>query len=54
MEVGTFSVESHLSKVLFDTGAMHSFITTKWVETYKLPTGPMTIPMRVNSVGGKV
>jgi hypothetical protein len=26
--VGMFPVESHLAKVLFDTGATHSFVST--------------------------
>jgi hypothetical protein len=52
--VGMLSVESHPAKVLFDTGAMHSFITAKWVGTHDLPTSPMTTSMQINSVGGKV
>jgi hypothetical protein len=31
MIVGTFLVESHHEKVLFDTEATHSFITASWV-----------------------
>jgi hypothetical protein len=51
--VGTFSIKSHPAKVLFDTSATHSFNIAKWVETYNLPTRPMTIPMRVNLFRGK-
>jgi hypothetical protein len=29
--VGMFLVESHPAKVLFDTGATHSFVSTSWV-----------------------
>jgi hypothetical protein len=49
-----FLVESHLAKVLFDTGATHSFVSTSWVEAHNIPIEPMIPPLRVNSVGGKV
>ena len=52
--VGMFPLESHLVKVLFDTGVMHSFVSTSWVEAHNIPIEPMTPPLRVNSVGGKV
>jgi hypothetical protein len=52
--VGMFSVESHPAKVLFDTGATHSFVTTTWVEMHNISVESMMPPMRVNSVGGKV
>jgi hypothetical protein len=52
--VGMFSVESHPAKVLFDTGATHSFVTATWVEMHDISVEPMMPPMRVNSVGGKV
>jgi hypothetical protein len=51
---GIFPVESHLAKVLFDTGATHSFVATSWVEAHNIPVEPMIPPLRVNSVGGKV
>jgi hypothetical protein len=52
--VGMFPIESCPTKVLFDIGATHSFISTSWVEAHNLPVEPMIIPLRVNSVGGKV
>jgi hypothetical protein len=52
--VGMFPVESYLAKVLFDTGATHSFVSTSWVESHNIPIEPMIPPLRVNSVGGKV
>jgi hypothetical protein len=52
--VGMFPFESHLAKVLFDTGAMHSFVATSWVEAHNIPVEPMIPPLRVNPVGGKV
>jgi hypothetical protein len=52
--VGMFPVESYLAKVLFDTGATHSFVSSSWVESHNIPIEPMTPPLRVNSVGGKV
>jgi hypothetical protein len=48
------SVESYLAKVLFDTGATHSFVSASWVESHNTPIEPMIPPLRVNSVGGKV
>jgi hypothetical protein len=36
VEVDMFSVESHPAKVLFDTGATHSFVTTSWVEAHNV------------------
>jgi hypothetical protein len=52
--VGMFLVESYLAKVLFDTGATHSFVSTSWVESHNIPIEPMIPPLRVNSVRGKV
>jgi hypothetical protein len=54
VEIGMFPVESHSTKVLFDTGATHSFVSTSWVEAHNIPVEPMIPPIRVNSVGGKV
>jgi hypothetical protein len=52
--VGMFPVESYPTKVLFDTGATHSFVFASWVESHNIPIEPMIPPLRVNSVGGKV
>jgi hypothetical protein len=52
--LGMFLVESYPAKVLFDTGATHSFVSTYWVESHNIPIEPMIPPLRVNSVGGKV
>jgi hypothetical protein len=49
-----FLVESYPAKVLFDTGATHSFVSTSWVESHSIPIEPMIPPLRVNLVGGKV
>ena len=54
MVVGMFPIESHPTKVLFDTGATHSFVSTSWVEAHNIPVEPMIPPLRVNLVGGKV
>jgi hypothetical protein len=54
MAVGMFPVESYLAKVLFDTGATHSIVSTSWVESHNIPIEPMIPPLRVNSVWGKV
>jgi hypothetical protein len=52
--VGMFPVESYPAKVLFDTSAMHSFVSTSWIESHNIPIEPMIPTLRVNSVGGKV
>jgi hypothetical protein len=52
--VGMFPVESHLAKVLFDTGVTYSFVSTSWVEAHNILVEPMIPPLRVNSVGRKV
>jgi hypothetical protein len=49
-----FPVESYPTKVLFDTGAMHSFVSTSCVESHNIPIELMIPPLRVNLVGGKV
>jgi hypothetical protein len=54
MIVGTFSVESHLSEVLFDIGATHAFITTSWVEVHNLLITAMTTPIQIYSASGEV
>jgi hypothetical protein len=54
LAVGMFPVESYPAKVLFDTGAKHSFVSTSWVESHNIPIEPMIPPLRVNSVAGKV
>jgi hypothetical protein len=37
MPVGMFPIESHLAKVLFDTGATHFFMSISWVEAHNIP-----------------
>jgi hypothetical protein len=52
--VGMFPVKSYPTKVLFDIGATHSFVSTSSVEAHNIPIETMIPPLRVNSVGGKV
>jgi hypothetical protein len=54
MIVGMFLVDSHIAKVLFDTGATHSFITTSWVEAHNLPITTMSTPIQIDSAGGRI
>ena len=54
MAVGMFPVESHPAKLIFDTGATRSFVSTSCVEAHNIPAEPMIPPLRVNLVGGKV
>jgi hypothetical protein len=51
--LGTFSVEYHYANVLFDTRAMHSFVTASWVESHNISVAPMYPPMTVSSIGGR-
>jgi hypothetical protein len=51
--VGMFPIESNPAKVLFDTGVMHSFVATSWVEAHNIPVESIIPPLCVNSVGGK-
>jgi hypothetical protein len=49
--VGMFPVESYPAKVLFDTGATHSFVSTSWVEAHNISIEPMVPPLRVIRLG---
>jgi hypothetical protein len=51
--LGMFSLKSHSTNVLFDFGAIHSFVTESWVQTHNIPVAPMYPPMRVTSIGGR-
>jgi hypothetical protein len=54
MIVGMFPVDSHIAEVLFDTGAMQSFITASWVEAHNFPITTMSTPIQIDSSCGKV
>jgi hypothetical protein len=54
MIVGMFPVDSHIAKVLFDTGAMHSFINASWVEAHNLPITTMSTLIQIDSAGGRI
>jgi hypothetical protein len=54
MIVGMFPVDSHIAKVLFDSGATHSFITASWVEAHNLPITTMSTPIQIDSAGGRI
>jgi hypothetical protein len=54
MTVGMFPVDSHIAEMLFDTGAMHTFITASWVEAHNLPITTMSTPIQIDSVGGRI
>jgi hypothetical protein len=53
MVVGLFPVKSHPTKILCDTGATHSSVSTSWVGAHNIPIESMFPPLRVNSVGEK-
>ena len=52
--IGTFMVNSYPATVLFDTGAMHSFITKSFVEHHGLHTSTLKRCMLVSSPGGQL
>ena len=52
--IGTFMVNSHLAKVLFDTGATHSFITKSYVEEHSFFTNELRKCLLVSSPGGEL
>ena len=51
--IGKFLVKSFTTIVLFDTGASHSYISTGFVDKYKLPTKVLRTPMLVSSPGAE-
>ena len=48
-----FLVKSFTAVVLFDTGASHSYISSGFVDNYKLPIQALRSPMLVTSSGAK-
>jgi hypothetical protein len=52
--VGTFPINSVPAIVLFDSGAMHSFITDRFIAKHNMPVSPMKKPLLVSSPGGDV
>ena len=54
MVLGMFSANSHPATVLFDSGATHSFISSQFVNAYKLPRALMKNRVLVSSPGGEM
>jgi hypothetical protein len=52
--LGMFLVNSHPATVLFDSGASHSFISSRFVAKYNLPITTMKHTMLVSSPGGEM
>jgi hypothetical protein len=52
--MGTFLVARHLAKVLFDTGASHTFISRTFVVDYDIPFQETNMGVIVKSPGGKL
>jgi hypothetical protein len=50
--IGTFSVNDLSAVVLFDSGALHSFISAAYVEKHNLPMALLRSQMIVSSLGG--
>jgi hypothetical protein len=51
---GMFLVSSAPTSVLFDFGALHTFISAEYVAKYSIPLGTMPSSMLVNSPGGNM
>jgi hypothetical protein len=52
--LGMFLVSSHLAIVLFDSGAPHSFISSRFVAKYNMPIENIKHTMLVSSLGGEI
>jgi hypothetical protein len=52
MVIGMFFINNTSTIVLFDSGALHSFISTTYVEKYNLPIALLRCQMIVSSAGG--
>ena len=52
--LGTFDVNSTSATVLFDSRALHSFISQAFVRTHSIPLCAMKNPILVNSPGGSL
>ena len=50
--LGMFLVNDTSAVVLFDSGALHSFVSTAYVEKHNLPIALLTCQMIVSSLGG--
>nr|CAD39354.2 OSJNBa0059H15.5 [Oryza sativa Japonica Group] len=50
--LGTFPVDSTPAKILFDSGATHSFISKRFAGAHGLSLVKLKIPMRVHTPGG--
>jgi hypothetical protein len=52
--LGMFLAKSHLATILFDSGASHSFISSKFVAKHNLPITIMKYTILVSSPGGEM
>jgi len=52
--MGKFSINSIPATVLFDSGALHTFISQAFVRVHSIPLVAMKTPMLVNSPGGTI
>jgi hypothetical protein len=52
--MGMFPVNSHPTKNLFDSGASHSFISSKFVAKHNMPITIIKYTMIVSSPGGEI
>jgi hypothetical protein len=52
--LGMFLASSHPATVLFDFGASHTFITSRFIAKHNLPIANMKHTMLVSSPGGEM
>ena len=54
MVLGEFLVNSILATVLFDSGASHSFIASRFVAKHKIPMVLLKTPLVTHSLGASI
>ena len=49
--VGMFTIDSHPTYVLFDSGASHSFMSIGFVQRHNIPLMAIPVAYRINTPG---
>jgi tetrahydromethanopterin S-methyltransferase subunit E len=52
--LGMFLANSHPATIFFDSGASHSFVSSKFIAKHNLPITIMKYTMIVSSLGGEI
>ena len=51
---GIFTINSHLSYVLFDSGASHSFMSMGFVDRHNIPLMAIPYAYKIHTVGSQM